>query len=250
VVVLAAVASVALGAAGCSLVTDLDGYEVDDGCSVDLELTDYSIHSDDDLFVRVVSEEGIARAQALMAPLGDGHVRVQLPDAVPPGPHRLEFYADVDGDGLIGDRDHTWRIEDLCEAGPVQFAHDFNFDQLDDARFPGADLVFQARGLEVTDRPLEVSVRAAESGRTVALARVPSVEASAVTLQVPGVIDPGFDYEVTCFVDRDESRNYDGPAVDQAFRWTVSGTRSMELSFDLSTEEPVDIEGELVTVVE
>jgi hypothetical protein len=132
----------------------------------------------------------------------------------------------------------------------VQFAHDFNFDQLDDARFPGADLVFQARGLEVTDRPLEVSVRAAESGRTVALARVPSVEASAVTLQVPGVIDPGFDYEVTCFVDRDESRNYDGPAVDEAFRWTVSGTRSMELSFDLSTEEPVDIEGELVTVVE
>lgn len=139
-------ALVLLGAStlfSCTALIDVGDYR-DDGCDLDLRLTNFSAHSTDPFEVHLVREPSSSTAKANLVfravaePLGAFDVDFFVPDLVPPRAavddpgYMIDFYADENNNGVYDDpnADHTWRLPDACGEVPHVFPHNINFDRL------------------------------------------------------------------------------------------------------------------------
>lgn len=234
-------ASLTLGATGCFAIADVDRFETDPSTlptgtgpyrDLRFELLNASFHGDQLFEVRVVSDENVLLASAVLDPpgvAGGAPIAVHLPQAVPrSGNARLEFYADVngsrsfDGIGAAKDkRDHAWRVGPLREENAayvraegdtlvVAYAHDSNFTDIgvrpDGSTEPligGLDANVNVLGLDAYAGKL-VEARMVESatGRVTGLYRLPKAPSTGVaSMPMRGVLDEGIGYDLELYVD-------------------------------------------------
>lgn len=237
----ALVVSTLLTATGCFAVADVDRFEMDaagnqagTGPYRDLrfEMRNASFHADQLFEVRIVSDEDVVLASAVLDPPGDvgtGPIAVHLARAVPrAGNARLEVYADVndsrsfDGIGAAKDkRDHAWRIAPLREDNTayvrvegdtlvVSYAHDSNFTDIgvrpDGDSTPllaGLDANVNVRGLSsYAGKLVEARMVESATGRVTGLYRLAAAPVGGVaTMPMRGVLDEGIGYDLELYID-------------------------------------------------
>ena len=245
---------------GCFVASDLDRFEADDGCDLQLGLEAFTPHLNQTVEIRGVfrPQDGPAslRARAILDPLSAVDTSVLMPNAIAEGPHSIDFFADFNEDGVYSDppTDHTWRIDDACAGAPNPFVHVFDFQALDDPIGLGGDLAASFTGMAADGNAFELRATAlipqgdgASVRRTVAVYHTPAVTSPDFEVRVPDVIDSGFEYELEFWADSNGNDRYDPPPTDEAWRLTVPGTTVEEFSF-AHVEEYIDIERILVTV--
>ena len=236
---LAAVSGLGLG--GCFAIADVDRFESDasgtqagSGPYRDLrfELRNASFHGSQLFEVRVVSDEDVLLASAVLDPAGvsgEQAIAVEIPRSVPrSGNARLEFYADVngsrsfDGIGAAKDkRDHAWRVGPLREDNAayvradgdklvVVYAHDSNFTDIgvrpDGTSAPlvsGLDANVKVTGLEAyAGKLVEARMVETNTGRVTGLYRFPQAPAGGVaSMPMRGVLDEGIGYDLELYID-------------------------------------------------
>jgi hypothetical protein len=221
---------------------------------------------------RVIDANNLVQSRGIISPLGATDVTIFVPRAIPRsnGPYRLDFYGDVngsggyDGIGSVISNDHAWRIEPLEDypAGTVTpvdglvqvtFTHSTSFTDID--QYPsgtpnkakdtglGAKIHLASLG-SMPGKMIEVRVAEKETKHVVGLMRIPSVSASTLDLNIPGVVDVGVDYDVDLYCDANGNGTYDDPA--QGGDWGIrAGSSSTEtglaVNIDVATA-PHDID--------
>lgn len=217
---------------GCFVIDDLDRFETDPGCDLQMELRDFSIHAGRHLFtIEVVSGNGNSgegtqtRAIAIFDPLPARNIDIDMPDAVPARTNvdgeegmSIDFWADQSGNRTFDDRDHRWRIDDACTTAPNEFFHTLDFDPLPNPSGSGSDLVvdfcerFEGMGFSA-DAALEVRVHGTfpanpevdgdvERERAIAFYRL--AQARGVDeIRIPKAIDDGQEMAIEVIIDAD-----------------------------------------------
>lgn len=240
-------ASAALLAGGCTLVTDLDSFEQVDGgtdadtppmCALEsvpqrdlaLELREFTLHTDDQVVVRVVSTDDppLLRSLAVIEPLGSKDALIEMPGAIPSGSHRLDVFADVDDDGRYtepdatsGFIDHSWELEP-CTPRTV-FEHSRVFDALTEPIPVDEDATVTFANLPGDGRLFEVRVIDETNDQTVGLFRFPSLLETDPIVVLGGIIDPSISYKVAFYYDANDNGAYDPPSDDGDEAWELTG---------------------------
>ena len=241
--VLVSVLAVALQATGCTLIV---GGEVDDLSTdvsakrdVTLRFPDLEPHLGQTVDIRLVrpvlaGEMGAPQilGRVIIDPLPSACFNVMMERAVPFAADRVDFYADINGNGVVdpAPMDHSWRAN-LDENGVLLFPHNMVFTniELDDPASPsGSDLVVNVTGAEEHD------------GRRVVAALITSdlvdpdngvfedsipgvyvlgaVEAGTIAFTLPGIIDSGRTYELELEIGDGDARcsiTQSAPAVGE-----------------------------------
>lgn len=234
-------------ASSCTLITNLD--ELQAPCAVDLTIVGFAAHPQQRFELQVLDENDQLQARAVLDPPGFVDYRIVMPDAVPAGPHRLEFAADFSDDGQIDNvGDHRWQIADACGGAPHTFEHVGMFTFFTTATPLGGDFSLTLSGMRVTNEPLEVQVRAIvdepagqePATRTVGLYHTRSVVASDFTVNLQGIALPDADLLVSIWSDDNGNGAYDPPPTDEAWSVRIPAASASSAMF-LHVAEYVDI---------
>lgn len=252
----------ALLLAGCSLaVNDLgDFVENEEACppggdpnvtrDFHLRLVDLGAHVND-LFVATVVHRSTAvlAARIIYDPLQVGTVDIRLDNALPPGEHFVDFYADLNGNREL-DRppaDHTWS-RDICDSGELTFVHVAQFEALDGAVPLGGDFTLTLNDIPVPLLPSSLEVRVVadfDSGahQTVGLYRRTRVVEGRVlplmpseTLVIPGILDGGTRHRIFVVFDVNRDRVADAGSGDVIclYEAVADPTAGISLTIDAS----------------
>lgn len=179
--------------------------------------------------IRVVAEDSInsMRARAILDPLPAEDFDLIIPRAVPDGNHRLDFFADLNGNGAYDTppADHSWRIPlPVTGLAETTFIHNTAFTDI--AVPPNAQSsAFRLNLTGMTPHVgqlMELRVIKLPKKETVGYYRLNAVLANNFTLTIPGIIEDGVDYQIDFYADLDNSKAYNVPPVDHA--WRVTGT--------------------------
>ncbi len=233
--------AVHLGSAGCTFLADLKDFgpgipECDEGSDQEirdlwLQFDAMGVHvnqlveiwiiadgeDDDDFLVAVARLDGLPEADFL----------VHMPRAVPPGPHRIDFWADLSGNRRYDapPADHAWSPP-VCVSGAYRFTHVPTFVDIEDPPPTpvGGDFQLRMTGFDdLRGRLVEAWVVADDmSDRTVGYYRLNHLDTEDATLVLPGVVEAGAPYAVALYADRNENGRYDAPPTDDA--WLLHGT--------------------------
>jgi hypothetical protein len=263
-----ALLGVSLLAGGCTLVTDVSDFERGDAAvdaagdadvgpqcanesdaqrDMALRLTNFSPHVNHDVEIRVVTttEPPIQLALARLLPLDSAETLIEMPGAIPPGSHQLDFYADMDGSGDYtptpeGETflNHSWTIEPCVPE--AEFAHNFVFQHLAPPNLVGEGARIRFANVPVRDVRLEVRVIEESTEATVGLARLPETVSENFEIHIDGIIDAGLHYRVAFYVDLNGNGAYDPPPVDEAFEITGI-TGGVDVTFDHAEATVTDV---------
>ncbi len=239
--------------ASCTLVTEVNDYEVDPSAEQLMETRDLEFtfigfwpHPGQPLDVAIVSDDSVLQGRArIVLPLLEGsneeYPEVELPmkNALPPGGHRLLVYADTDGDGLVdftedeegnrGFKEHIWQIP-LDPDGVGEFVHEFTFMLFTEADYLSVEesVVMELPMLggappaiiqcldDAIDGDLDIKIFLAAEERQVGLfRRSPGTPFPANGIKLPGIVDAGSAYRIEVFVDGEQRKVLDRTAPTQ-----------------------------------
>lgn len=149
---------------------------------------------------------------------------VQIVGLTEPGDYSIEFYADVNGNGLydIPPTDHAWKIGFNYTGGnvDVSFAHNTTFTDIKwkylltvnfTSMTPHIGQLFELRVVKVENQE--------EAGRV----SLPAVLVPNFTVYVPG-FDLNKDYNIDFYADLNGNGSYNAPPVDHAWRMTFNSS--------------------------
>jgi hypothetical protein len=229
--------SLAVFGSGCFVVSDLDRFQ--DPCDGDTSIArpfTVSLREMDEfaagLFVvRAVdssntdayTSRAVAVLDGINLEVDAGETQFRMPDAIPPGPnHTAQVFIDVGRDGFDprevaegGDLDPGW-TRPLCQSGLFAFTNEAMFQSVEDPPVGSAPHDFRFRMVDFDPhmpgtQKLEAMVIERESGRSVGYYRLPNVDAADFEIVIPGIIEPGREYEVQFYVDVDQDDAFVAP---------------------------------------
>ncbi|MEZ4647901.1 MAG: hypothetical protein R3E97_03795 [Candidatus Eisenbacteria bacterium] len=225
--------SALLALSGCG---DDDGPTDPPGGNEPPELRDLSLtlntmnpHVGQKLEFRVVSDGGDLESRIYLDPLPGPDYMLEVPKAVQEGGHRLDFFADHNGNGSYDapPADHAWRIA-LGSTGSLapDFTHNTSFTDIGSPAGEG-DFSLVLTGMTPhVGQLFELRVKDTETGQTVGQYRLGAVLGADFTVDIPGVIETGRSYTVDFYADMNGDGEYDAPPADHAWRETGVGTAS------------------------
>jgi hypothetical protein len=221
---------------------------------------------------RVVSDDNQIVSMGRVLPLGvhssDGGMTVDsvvlyMANAVPrQGLLRLDFYSDVNGSGNydgIGDikdkKDHAWRIAPLNGLDPsfgtttdqvidVSYTHNMIFTDLDTvdgqvnpAKITGADATMRLTNMGAfVGKLVELRVIERATGHATALCRYPALTDAEMVVTLPGVLDPGVDYDIDMYADSNGDYAYQPTGTSDGDGGWRLGVTAGEVGFDVSLD--------------
>ena len=205
---------------GCSLVVadEVGDLRQDQNSKRDVRVTllDMDPHIGQHMDVQIVLPETAAaeaqiQARAILDPTPVPCFELSWQLGAPLAASRVDFYADLNGDGAISDPgdDHLWRREltdQMDGTGVLSFVHDVSFDdiRINGARGRGPSLEVTLTGIDEHDGRLAVVVLSRqfreEAGQplqeSVVGIGVTSVASGMMNITIPGVLDAGDDHRL------------------------------------------------------
>ncbi|MDP2363542.1 MAG: hypothetical protein Q8M94_07195, partial [Ignavibacteria bacterium] len=149
---------------------------------------------------------------------------VQIIGLTEPGDYSVEFYADVNGNGLynVPPTDHAWKVGFNYTGGnaEVSFTHNATFTDIQwkylltvnlTAMTPHIGKLFELRVVKVENQE--------EAGRV----SLPAILVPNYTVYVPG-FDLNKDYNIDFYADHNGNGSYNAPPVDHAWRLTFNSS--------------------------
>ena len=150
--------------------------------------------------------------------------QVQIIGLTEPGDYSVEFYADLNGNGIydVPPTDHAWKIGFNYTGGDTQesFSHNATFTDIQwnylltvnfTSMTPHVGQLFELRVVKVEN--LE------EAGRI----SLPAILVPNFTVEVPG-FDLNKDYNIDFYADLNGNGSYNAPPVDHAWRQTFNSS--------------------------
>lgn len=191
---------------------------------------------------RVVSTTDSLRTRFVVDPLPSAGADFAVRSAVLNGSHRLDFFADLNGNGNYNPppADHAWRLN-LPDTGvaEVTFAHNTDFtDIATPATIPlGNEFRLSLTGFTPhLGQLMEFKVVHVASGRTVGQYRLDSLEGADFDVVIEGIIENEAQYRVDFYADFNNNDSYNSPPTDHAWRITGTGdANGLHLSFQHNT---------------
>ena len=155
---------------------------------------------------------------------------VQIIGLIEPGDYSIEFYADLNGNGIydVPPADHAWKVGFNYTGGNVEvnFTHNATFTDIQwkylltvnfTAMTPHVGQLFELRVVKVENQE--------EAGRV----SLPAVLVPNYTVEVPG-IDLNKDYNIDFYADLNGNGSYNAPPVDHAWRLNFNSSTGDFLS--------------------
>lgn len=206
---------------GCSLVIDgeVGDLEVNLNAKRDVEITlfDFDPHvgqRNDIAIVRPLDPvneplgDAQLEARAVIDPLPVPCFTVQFENGASFSANRVDFYADLNMDGVVSDPgdDHLWirelELDEDTGEGSLRFIHDVMFDDLNDIEISrvGPDIELALTGLDAADGQLVVVTVSRQFRETlesplqrtvVGIGVVGAVTGGMVNIRIPGILDAG-----------------------------------------------------------
>ena len=149
---------------------------------------------------------------------------VQIVGLIDPGDYSVEFYADLNGNGLydVPPTDHAWKVGFNYTGGnaEVNFTHNATFTDIQwkylltvnfTSMTPHVGQLFELRVVKVENQE--------EAGRF----SLPAVLVPNYTVEVPG-FDLNKDYNIDFYADHNGNGSYNAPPVDHAWRQTFNSS--------------------------
>lgn len=198
---------------------------------VTLNITGAGPHVDQLVELRIVDADDALVARGVVAGLPSGDYTFAFPSSTPSGAHRLDFFADLSGNGTYDapPADHAWR-RDVAASGDVviDFPHDTDFTDIASPTVTEhGDFTFEASDMGPhVGQLFEVRVIRASDGRLVGRYVLPEITDAAFTLTLAGIIEDGVEYQVDYWADLSGDGQYQAPPADHAWRDTVTGAAS------------------------
>jgi hypothetical protein len=226
-----------------------------------LQLVAMKPHLGHTLEYRVVDANNYVQSRGVIESMTAEDVEIVAQRVIPRtnGPHRLDFFADVnksggfDGIGSVVSNDHAWRIEPLVDEPEklraddvvtVTFLHSTTFTNVDQypsgtpnkAQDTGLGARVRVSGLDqFMGLTAEVRVLEKRTRHVVALYRTMRVTKSVLDAVVSGCVDVSTEYDVDLWVDANGNGQYDNPSDGPDRGWRVSAT-STDLGLDASID--------------
>ncbi len=179
---------------------------------------------------RIVSDSDVLQAMAIVDPLPTVNFNLFMPSAVPLGQHRLDFFADVNDNGVYNapPADQAWRIT-LPNNIVVEttFSRDTAYTDIADpvTTYPGNPFEIHFTSFQPDlDELLELRVITVDDGRTVGQYRLGAVPQPSFFVAIPGIIEDSVDYQIDFYADHNSNGVYDAPPDDHAWRILALGT--------------------------
>ena len=155
---------------------------------------------------------------------------VQIIGLIEPGDYSIEFYADLNGNGIydVPPADHAWKVGFNYTGGNVEvnFTHNPTFTDIQwkylltvnfTAMTPHVGQLFELRVVKVENQE--------EAGRV----SLPAVLVPNFTVEVPG-FDLNKDYNIDFYADLNGNGSYNAPPVDHAWRLNFNSSTGDFLS--------------------
>lgn len=201
-----------------------------------LDLTGMNPHVGQKFEARVIDlatmhEVGRKSLDAILVP----DFQVCIPGVQPGGKYWVDFYADLNKNGLYDPppADHVWR-ETFDAAGDamVMFSHNTGFT---DTGWPYMFTLNLSNMNPHVGQKFELRVVEEESGKEVGRKSFDSILLPNFMVKVPG-LEAGKNYRADFYADLNQSGLYDAPPVDHAWReiFTSSGDASADFSHNTS----------------
>jgi uncharacterized protein (DUF2141 family) len=175
---------------------------------------------------------------------------VQIIGLTEPGDYSIEFYADLNGNGIydVPPADHAWKVGFNYTGGNVEvnFTHNATFTDIQwkylltvnfTAMTPHVGQLFELRIVKVENQE--------ETGRV----SLPAVLVPNFIVEVPG-FDLNKDYNIDFYADHNGSGGYNAPPVDHAWRLTFNSANGDFVSIFSHNANFVDIQWPGATAVD
>lgn len=175
---------------------------------------------------------------------------VQIIGLTEPGDYSVEFYADLNGNGIydVPPTDHAWKIGFNYTGGNVDvpFTHNATFTDIQwkylltvnfTAMTPHVGQLFELRVVKVENQE--------EAGRV----SLPTILVPNYTVEVPG-FDLNKDYNIDFYADHNGNGSYNAPPVDHAWRQTFNSSAGNFTSAFSHNANFVDIQWPGATTVD
>jgi hypothetical protein len=178
----------------------------------------------------------------VLDPLPSATFDFTVNSSVPDGAHRLDFYADLSGNGSYNapPADHAWRV-DLPSSGDVNvsFSHNTTFTDISEPSVSDSGQEFR---LDLTGfgphvgQLFEAKVVHVSTGRVVGQYRLDEVPNHDFDIEIRDIVQSGEQYNVDFYADLNNNGSYDAPPADHAWRVTqIATTHGLEVTFGHGT---------------
>lgn len=230
--------------------------------------TSMESHLNEYFEMRIVDRNNAVQAKAIYNDIFGTDFVIYMSQIVPKlnPPYRLDYWADHNKsggfDGIVGginEKDHAWRRilqeplpDDIRLNGAV-----YNFDFLHDTNFVDIATDLEGKPVELEDtllpfeltvggantylgKMMEIRVVESASGRLVGLYRQGRLK-EPFKATITGILDEVTKYEVSAYVDADESGKYDATDPSWSFEFTSnSGGASVTLDTATLPQTPIE----------
>jgi hypothetical protein len=183
-------------------------------------------HVDQLMEFRLVSGEDVLVARGLLDTLPAANYKFSMPMSVPDDgtTYRVDFYSDLTGDRAYSGTpdDHAWRLP--VDSDLLTFSHNVDFQDINDpAITEGQDFSLTLNGLDPhVDQYFELRVVATEGNNVVGVYVKPQLADPGSVIAIPGILEPGAEYNIDFYSDFNGNGMYDAPPTDHAWRITVT----------------------------
>ncbi|MFZ5433666.1 MAG: T9SS type A sorting domain-containing protein [Calditrichota bacterium] len=206
-----------------SLVTQPGSSTSNAGRTVTVDFTGMDPHIGQSLYIRAINQatnHEVSRSS--VGSITSGSFDVELPGLWNGGSYWIDFFADVNGNGMYDapPTDHAWRTEANAISGntTVNFAHNTNFTDIPWVYM----LTLSATGMTPHNGNLfELRVVDTATDREVGRARIEVISTSNFMVYVPG-LEAGHSYRADFYADLNRNGVYDAPPTDHA--WSIDFT--------------------------
>ncbi len=166
------------------------------------------------------TEKEIGRVKIASVP--SASFPVQIIGLIDPGDYSIEFYADVNGNGIydVPPTDHAWKVGFNYTGGDaeVNFTHNTNFTDIQWKYLLTVNFLLMTPHV---GELFELRVVKVENQEEVGRITLPEVLVPNFTVYVPG-FDLSQDYNIDFYADHNGNGVYDAPPVDHAWRLTFN----------------------------
>ena len=149
---------------------------------------------------------------------------VQIIGLTEPGDYSVEFYADLNGNGIydVPPTDHAWKVGFNYTGGDaeVSFSHNTTFT---DIKWKYLLTVNFASMTPHVGQLFELRVVDAQNQEEAGRISLPAVLVPSYTVEVPG-FDLNKDYNIDFYADLNGNGSYNAPPVDHAWRQTFNSS--------------------------
>lgn len=198
-------------------------------------------HVDQLMEFRLVSGENVLIARGLLEPMPAATYEFSMPMSVPDDgtTYRIDFYSDLNGDGEYSGvpADHAWRLP--VDGEVLGFTHNTDFQDISDPPITeGQDFSLALSGFDPhINNYFELRVIATEGNHVVGVYAKPLLTNPSSTITIPGILEPGAEYNIDFYSDINENGVYEAPPTDHAWRITITaGATGIATDFAHNTD--------------